>query len=73
MQLCSNIALKSCRLEVATAENNCIGGYADMQLRSDISFRSGGYTVAEVLPSSCGIAIAEINKKAAHVHLCSAL
>ncbi len=39
-------------------------------LRSSISFKRGGYAVAEVLPSSCGIAVADINKFLC-AHLCN--
>jgi hypothetical protein len=36
---------------------------ADMQLQSNVSFKSSGYAAAEVLPSRCGISIADKNKK----------
>jgi hypothetical protein len=39
-------------------------------LRSSISLKRCGYAVAEVLPSSCGIAVADINKFLC-VHLCN--
>ncbi len=35
---------------------------AVMQLRSNISFKSCGYRVAEVVPSSCGVAVAGMKK-----------
>jgi hypothetical protein len=46
-----------------TAEKSSDYGWADKQLRSDISFKSCGFAVAEALPSSCGIAIADHKKK----------
>jgi hypothetical protein len=48
-----------CGLEVADYEKNTI---AELQFRTKISLKSCGITIAEVLPSSCGIATEDLKK-----------
>jgi hypothetical protein len=60
--------LSSCGPEVADFRKNCDCGIAELQLRSNLFFKSCGIAIAEVVPSSCGIAIAEL-KKVALAHL----
>ncbi len=45
----------------------CNCGNAEMQLQRNISLKSWGYAVVEVLPSSCKIAIVDIKKVACTV------
>jgi hypothetical protein len=59
----AEVKLSSCRLEVAGFRKNCDCGIAELRLRSKIFFKSCGIAIAEVLPSSCGIAIADSKKK----------
>jgi hypothetical protein len=49
--------LSSCELEVEDIRNNCDCGIAEQHF-----FKSCGIAIAEVLPSSCGIAIADSKK-----------
>jgi hypothetical protein len=49
-------------LTLQTSENIVI---AELRLRSNNSFKSCGIAMAEVLPSSCGIAIADSKKSCA--------
>jgi hypothetical protein len=65
----AEMKLSSCGLEVADIINNCDCGIAELRLRSNISFKSCRIVIAGVLPSSCGIAIAD-SKKVARAHLC---
>jgi hypothetical protein len=65
----AKVKLLSCELEVADFRKNCDCRIAELRLRSNISLKSCGIAIAEVLPSSCGIAIAT-QKKVAHAHLC---
>jgi hypothetical protein len=53
------VATSSYGLEVADYEKNWI---AELQLRTKISLKSCGITIAEVLPSSCGIAMVDLKK-----------
>ncbi len=55
----SEVATSSYGLEVADYEKNWI---AELQLRTKISLKSCGITIAEVLPSSCGIAMVDLKK-----------
>jgi hypothetical protein len=55
----SEMKLSSCGLKVADIRKNCDCGIAELRLRSNISLKSCGIAIAEVLPSSCGIAIAD--------------
>ncbi len=48
---------------------NCDCRIAELRLQSNISFKSCVIAIAEVLPSSCGIAIAD-SKKVVRAHLC---
>jgi hypothetical protein len=57
----AEVKLSSCGLEVAGFRKNCDRGIAE--LRSNISLKSCGIAIAEVLPSSCGIVIAHSKKK----------
>jgi hypothetical protein len=50
----AELKLSSCGLEVADFRKNCDCGIAEQDL-----FKSCGIAIAEVLPSSCGIAIAD--------------
>jgi hypothetical protein len=56
-------------LKLRTVEKKCDCGIAQLQLRSNISLKSCGIAIAEVLPSNCRIAIAD-SKKVACAHLC---
>jgi hypothetical protein len=47
---------KIAHLKLRTTEKIMV---AELQLRSNISFKSSRIAIAEVLPSSCGIAIAD--------------
>ncbi len=62
----AEVKLLSCRLDVAGFRKNwdCRVAVAEQHF-----FKSCGIAIAEVLPSSCGIAIAD-SKKGAHAHLC---
>jgi hypothetical protein len=53
------VSPSSCGFEVADYEENTI---AELQLRTKISFNSSGIAIAEVFPSSCGIAIGDLKK-----------
>ncbi len=64
----AEVKLSSCELEVADFRKKCDCGNAELQLRSNISFKSCRIAIAEVLSSSCGIAIAD-SKKIARAHL----
>jgi hypothetical protein len=55
----AEMKLSSCGLEVADTRKNCDCGIAEVQLRSNIALKSCGIAIAKVLPSSCGIAIAD--------------
>jgi hypothetical protein len=48
-----------------TLEKIAIAGIAELLLRSNISLKSCGVVIAEVLPSSYGIAIADSKKSCA--------
>jgi hypothetical protein len=58
----AEMKLSSCGLEVAEIRKNCDGGIVELRLRSNIALKSCGIAIAEVLPSSCGIAIADSKK-----------
>jgi hypothetical protein len=45
--------IKSSGLEVADIRKNCDCGIAELQLWSNISLKSCGIVIAEVLPSIC--------------------
>ncbi len=63
MRLRTNISLKSCKLEGADYWKQLV--LVDMRiccLRSNISWKNCEYAVAEVLPSSCKVAILYITK-----------
>jgi hypothetical protein len=64
----AEVKLSSCGLEVAGFRKNNDCGIAELRFRSNISLKSCGIAIAVVLPSSCGIAIAD-SKKFAHAHL----
>jgi hypothetical protein len=46
-------------LKIADVKKNCDCGITELRLGSNISLKSSGMAIAEVLPSSCGIAIAD--------------
>jgi hypothetical protein len=56
------VKLSSCGLEVAGFRKNNGCGIAELWLRSNISLKNCGIAIAEVLPSSCGIVIADSKK-----------
>jgi hypothetical protein len=58
----AEMKLSSCGLEVADIRKN---GIAELRLRRSISLKSCGIAIAEVLPSSCGIAISDSKKSCA--------
>jgi hypothetical protein len=58
----------SCGLEVVDFRKNCDCGIAELGLRSNMSLKSCGIAIAEVLPSSCRIALVD-SKKVARAHL----
>ncbi len=60
----AEMKLSSCRLEIADIRKIAIA-----ELRSNISLKSCGIAIAEVLPSSCGIAILDSKKKVVRAHL----
>jgi hypothetical protein len=51
----AEVKLSSCGLEVADFRKNCDCGIEELQLQSNISLKSCGIAIAEVLPSSCGL------------------
>jgi hypothetical protein len=53
------------QLEVAKFRKNCDCGIAELRLRSNISLKSCGNAIAQVLLSSCEIAIADSKKSCA--------
>jgi hypothetical protein len=57
MSKIAEMKLSSCGFEVADIRKNCDCGIAE--LRSNIALKSCGIAIAEVFPSSCGIAIAD--------------
>jgi hypothetical protein len=65
MSKIATVKLGSCGPEVADFRKNWDCGIAKLRLRSNISLKSCGITIAEVLPSSCGIAIADSKKSCA--------
>jgi hypothetical protein len=66
MMKIAKVKLSSCRLEVAGLRKNCDCGIV---VAEQHFFKSCGIAVAEVLPSSCGIAIANSKKKVVRAHL----
>ncbi len=62
----AELKLWSCGLEVADFRKNCDCGIAVAEKHF---FKSCRIVIADVLPSSCGIAIAD-SKKVARAHLC---
>jgi hypothetical protein len=64
MSRIAELKLSSCGLEVADCRKNCDCGIAELWLRSNISLKSCGIAIAEVLPSRCGVGIAVKNKVA---------
>jgi hypothetical protein len=54
--------LSSCELEVADIRKNCDCGIA---IAEQHFFKSCGIAIAEVLPASCGIALADSKKSCA--------
>ncbi len=65
MQKFAELKLSSCKLEVADFRNNCDCGIA---VAEQHFFKSCGIAIAEVLPSNCGVAIAD-SKKVVRAHL----
>jgi hypothetical protein len=63
------VKLSSCKLEVVDVRKNCDCEIAE--LRSNISLKSCEIAIAEVLPASCRISIADFTdyKEVAHAHL----
>jgi hypothetical protein len=61
----AEMKLSSCGPEVANIRKNCDCGIAELQLRSSISLKSCGIAIAEVLSSSCRIAIVDSKKSCA--------
>jgi hypothetical protein len=55
----AEVKLSNCKLEVEDFSKIAI---AEFRLRSNISLKNCGIAIAEVLPSSCGIAIADTKK-----------
>jgi hypothetical protein len=55
----AEVNVSSCGLEVMDFRKNCDCGIEELRVRSNISLKSCGIAIAEVLPSTCGIAIAE--------------
>jgi hypothetical protein len=55
----AEIKFSSCGLEVADIRKNCDCGVA---VAEQYFFKSCGIAIAEVLPSSCGIVIADYKK-----------
>jgi hypothetical protein len=68
----AEMKLSSCGLEVADIRKNCDCGIAELRSLSNISLKSCGTAIAEVLPSNCGIAITD-SKKVTRAHLCKIL
>jgi hypothetical protein len=54
----TEVKLSICGLEVADFRKNCDCEIAELRLRNNFSLKSCGISIAEVFPSSCGIAIA---------------
>jgi hypothetical protein len=61
----AELKLPSCELEVADFGKNCDCGIAELRLQSNMSLKSCGIAIAEELPSSCGIVIADSKKSCA--------
>jgi hypothetical protein len=61
----AEVKLSSCGLDVVGFRKNSDCGIAELRLRSNISLKSCGIVIVEVLPSSCGIAIADSKKSCA--------
>jgi hypothetical protein len=53
--------------QVRTAEKSSDCGHTGLLLRTNISLKSCGYEVLEVLPTSWGVAIADLKR---YAHLC---
>ncbi len=49
-------------LELRAAKKLCDFGYAGMHMQTNISLKSCGYAVAEVLPSNGEVAVADIKE-----------
>jgi hypothetical protein len=64
----AEVKLSSYEFEVADFRKKCDCRNAELQLCSNISFKSCRIMIAEVLSSSSGIAIAD-SKKVARAHL----
>jgi hypothetical protein len=64
----AEVMLSSYELEVVGFRKNCNCEIAELRLRNNVSLKSCGIEIAEVLPSSCGIAIAD-SKKVGRAHL----
>ncbi len=58
----AELKLPNSGLEVADFRKNCDCGIAEVRLRSNMSLKSCRIAIAEELPSSCGIAIADSKK-----------
>ncbi len=58
----AEVKVSSSKLKLWTSEKIAI---AELRLRSNISLKSCGIAIVEVLPSSCGIAIADSKKSCA--------
>jgi hypothetical protein len=65
----AEMKLSSSGLEVVDIRKNCDCRIAELQLWSNISLKSCGIVITDVLPSSCRIATAD-SKKVARAHLC---
>jgi hypothetical protein len=59
MQKITEMKLSCCGLDVADFRKNCDCRVAVVELRSYISLKRCGIAMAEVLPSRCGVAIAD--------------
>ncbi len=53
------------KLQVADFRKNCDCGITELRLRHNMSVKSCGIAITEVLPSSCGIVIADSKKSCA--------
>ncbi len=64
MQKIAEVKLSRCGHEVADFRQNCDCRIVELLLQSNISLKNCRIAIAEVLPSSCGIAIADSKKVA---------
>jgi hypothetical protein len=65
----AEVKLSNCGLEVVDFRKSCNCGIPEFRLWNKISLKSYGIAIADVLPSSCRIAIVD-SKKVACAHLC---